>query len=408
MRFVMLALMALFFTQCGNDATDMATIPPMPLAVIDISDVPSLMKQLQKPNQQLAHIPLFDQAKALLTNHMHVDCQQATLSYHNAGSSAFHWILTIQRKDWPQWHPKKLQEARSRQYAGASLWTLPTGYCGETANTLFFSPSELLVEEGLRQVQNQADQPAWADQLRDNQALVLGDWSEWKTKQLPTSSLHDWLLDGNRVSQVNLVHAMDSSGASSLMLQGNEPGKQLEIFEGQPAATFPGWTWMNGRMLWATWRVASGEVIWKGQTHDLTALGQLTFKGRRRQRIEARAIQVSSSSTGIITDWRSTDSLVIHIPGLSLKPWVKSFGQTLMVTDDTLAFNRYVNTLGQPRDSTQSKQKRNALNWLQSQPAYGHIWVVSPHENGGWKGISGHLLRGEMQWHYSAIHRWAD
>ena len=55
MRFVMLALMALLFTQCGNDATDMATIPPMPLAVIDISDVPSLMVQLQKPNQQLEH-----------------------------------------------------------------------------------------------------------------------------------------------------------------------------------------------------------------------------------------------------------------------------------------------------------------------------------------------------------------
>lgn len=401
MRWIAYTLTMLMMMSCISEPRDRSWVPPMPEVVSRVDHPQQTVARLN--HSKLQSIPAFDELATLSANALDSNCSLADISYHKSGAHDWHWVVTVNRRHWHQWTPSMLRTSQSRHYAGATIWTDDLDLVvGVHEDYLFFSFSDILVEEGLRQLQNQTDAREWEGQLDEGDALILGDISAWRKENLPQAKLRHWILDGNHTAKMTWHPEI----AGAMVISDAEASDVHAQFHGVNPTPFTGWTWLQPRTRYLTWRlVGTASDLSIGESSGrVKALGEAAFRGRYNRDFYAQFIDPQDSSDFQTGHWISSDAVeVSEIPGLKLLPWAKYRHGQWVLSDDTAAFERHLYWNEEPQDSIQGWIRDQSWLWMQSQPAASHMWMILPHSQ-GWKGVSATMQpNGSLQYNFSAI-----
>ena len=401
MRAIAYTLAILSLLSCSSESRSRSWAPPMPEVIARVDHPQGLIAHLS--SSQLQGISAYEQLASLTHQALDSNCVQADISYHKSGSHDWHWVLTVNRRHWHQWSPSLLGPSRTRNYAGASIWTDDNGLVvGVHTDYLFFSHSDILVEEGLRQLQNQIAERPWESELGAGDALVIGDLEAWRNEYLPQAKLGHWFLRGNDIAAMN----WHSEIPGGMMVGDAESDEIHSQFKDVKPAAFTGWAWLQPRTRHLTWRlVGTASHLTQGSSSSgIRALGEAAFRGRYNRSFHAQFIDPQDSSAFASGHWLPSETLEVgDIPGLKLLPWAKYYQGQWVLTDDSAAFERHLYWPGEPQDSTQEWIRDQSWLWMQSQPAASHMWMILPHDR-GWKGASGTMqANGQMEYNFSAI-----
>ena len=401
MRWIAYTLTLLMIVSCGSELRDRSWVPPMPEIVARVDHPHKTIENLN--GSKLQGIPAFDELAALATSALDSHCTSADLSCHKSGSHDWHLVVTVSRRHWHQWTPSMLRTSQSRHYAGATIWTDDQDLVvGVHEDYLFFSLSDILVEEGLRQLQNQTAARDWEDQLDEGDALILGDISGWRKEYLPKAKLRHWIMDGNHAAAMTWHPEI----AGAMVISDAEASDIHAQFHDVDPKPFTGWSWLQPRTRYLTWRLVgtTSELSVGESSGRIEALGEAAFRGRYNRDFLAQFIYPQDCSSFHSGHWLSSDAMkVSEIPGLKLLPWAKYRHGQWVLSDDTAAFERHLYWTEEPQDSIQEWIRDQSWLWMQSQPATSHMWMILPHSQ-GWKGVSGAMQpNGTMQYNFSAI-----
>jgi hypothetical protein len=356
--------------------------------------------------------------------------QEGLLSLHPVGAGTLHWAYTL-RRGFTEWHPSSLQNLapKRRDYSTGTIWewrdSTGSWALAETTDWLVLSRSDILAEEGIRQVENQAGgksytgYPDLAKQLAREGGFVtlsLEDgspvsraWppSEGEAKGLP-DDLRSWrfLQPG---SQAWTVRYTADSTAKVAVSEESLRSENLGFADSTEARTFPGWRWLTPNLVWAQWTAVDSRVNFKGQPTTIQAQGECHFQGRRKE-IHRVTMRYAENNPLDIPHWMgSADLLAVNDLGLrkplEVLPYVKTMGDFILTCEDTAAANRYMHYLPDTRDSVDETSYQLAIKFLRSQPSEGQIWWVSrqPNPQAPWAGLTYRAQGEDAYWSASML-----
>ncbi len=356
--------------------------------------------------------------------------QEGLLSLHPVGAGTLHWAYTL-RRGFTDWHPSALQgfEPNRRDYSTGTIWewrdSTGSWALAETAEWLILSRSDILAEEGIRQVENQAGgksftgYPELAKHLARTGGFVtlaLEDgsplsrvWppSEGEDMGLP-DDLRSWRFQQPGSQAWSVRYTADSTAKVAVSEEAPR-SEALAFADSTEARTFPGWRWLTPALVWAQWTAVDSRINFKGQPTTIQAQGECHFQGRRKD-IHRVTMRYAENNPLDVPHWMaSTDLLAVNDLGLrkplEVLPYVKTMGDFILTCEDTAAANRYMHYLTDSRDSADEAAYQLAIRYVRSQPSEGQIWWVSrqPNPQAPWAGLTYRAQGKEAYWSTSLL-----
>ena len=351
------------------------------------------------------------------------DGQEGLLSLHPVGAGTLHWAYSL-RRGFTDWHPSALNaySPKRRDYSSGTIWewrdSTGSWALAETTEWLLLSRSDILAEEGIRQVENQAGgksytaYPELAKQLARADGFVTlsledasplsGAWPLVQGQGL-SDDLRSWRFQ-QPGSQVWTVRYTADSTAKVAVSDEAARAEALAFADSTEARTFPGWRWLTPSLVWAQWTAVDSRINFKGQPTTIQAQGECHFQGRRKD-VHRVTMLYSENNPLDIPHWMpATELLAVNDLGLrkplDVLPYVKTQGDFILTCEDTSAANRYMDYLSDTRDSAHEAAYQQAIRYVRSQPSEGQLWWVTRQANpqAPWAGLTYRAQGEEAYW----------
>jgi len=398
---------------CQEDVANLDLLQATPVRAVLMIPVSDADAVLHAWEDDLA-LPLAKEMHTMLSLLPLQEGTQGLLSLHPVGAGGLHWTYTL-RRSFTQWHPSLLTDLKPnrRDYASGTIWewTDSTGSwaLAETSEWLILSQTDILAEEGIRQVEAKAGGASYvgytslAEQLRSSPMVTLDlngasplsqCWppSDVASEGLP-DDLRSWRFQQPGSQAWDVRYTADSTAKVAISTAAPR-SESLAFADSTEARAFPGWRWMTPALAWAQWSAVNSHLNFQGHPFAVQAQGECTFYGRRKalHRVTMHLLEGESLQ---IPHWRTSGDVTIGNDlglrkPLTLLPFAKTIGPYVLSCEDTAAVNRSIVYLQDMRDSAAEAHYQMAIRYVRSQPSEGQLWWVAKQSNPAapWAGLT--------------------